>query len=584
MRPSGSRAAGRTLLAALLAATGACSFQPTATDPDRVTNACELDDQCPGTECAVDLGMCISPRPMAMRVGFDVLPASDPTGGVPVRTDFPEQAIGAATELDLWVQPKLSVVGVVRWGDERIPAEVALRGAPEFPGGPETLIRGNTLPDPSEAADGLPADYAMRVAAGETYQVTVTPAGGAIAELPPLTATLSAPEDRGAIGRADFVYPDTLTTPCEPGAFTGCTFVGQVVSVNDAGDEIPENGLRVKAIEIETGRTVSSTGETGPTETEARDDGVFSIRIASDAGPFVFRITGGDPNSPFPTVAADPALFFPGVMPARLLVPRLPVVLYRGFVEDTMGNRIPDATVSFRSEDVFDDALGVTGTFSATAATESGFPDAGRFTALLLPGTYEVVVSVPGESDLGVLVESVRVQPREDGQILGQVFSVPARSRLGGRVVTTDERLMAGADVQASPSGLIAEEAPAAAAFNRTSESMTDATGRFDLPLDIGTYDITVRPPEDSLFSWVVVPGFGIGNVNETLADSFTLESPVPVGGIVYDADGAPLPGATVRAFTILEDERGEERAVQIGEATSAEDGAYQMLLPPRLQ
>jgi hypothetical protein len=60
------------------------------------------------------------------------------------------------------------------------------------------------------------------------------------------------------------------------------------------------------------------------------------------------------------------------------------------------------------------------------------------------------------------------------------------------------------------------------------------------------------------------------------------LTAPFPVEGVITSSEGAPVPGALVRAYAVLRTD-GIVRTVQIGEATADDDGNYRLLLPASL-
>lgn len=582
---------GLQSLIALVALAGCSLVDPPVPIP---TNECSADVDCNGAVCETALGMCIAPEPEAMRVGFEVIPASDPSGEAPVRSSFVDVNISGATDsFDLDLQRRITIVGDVRWGEERVPAELTFKRQSLYAGGASLRTRANTLPEPALAGDGEMADYATGVVAGQQYEVEVRPTGDFARQLPPMHWTVDLPAE-GEFGRASFMFPPELGGACGDGVFVGCSFEGRVVSLVAGADgvdeEVPQDGLQVRAVDPETGRVISSTGMTGPNADDAEDTteaGSFTLRIAPDAGSWVLRITGDSDDSEraaLPTITADPARFFPGEMPPRVRVPSVETLTYAGFVEDASGQRLENATVTLRSENVFDDASQVNGSFSVTVTTDlsDDSQPGGDFEVELLPGQYEVVIT-PSGSDLGVLVvDALDLSTAAAGAtLMGQRFEVEARTRLGGRVQTTDGEEMAGSEIFAIARSTDSDAR--AGAFARSSDAVADATGRFDLPLDIGVYDLRVRPPTESGFSWVLVPNFAIGNTGTTVSVRYQVEAPVPVSGVLRDADGTPVVGATVRAFTILEADDGIPRALLMGETTSAEDGSYRVLLPPRL-
>ena len=552
-------------------------------DATVVENSCGHDSECHGATCDLDTGMCVSTNADALRVAVEVVPASDPLGGTPVPGLFGPFDVYGSENIDLETPASITVVGQVRWDGEEEPltAEVTFRRLPDIAGAPEARITTRTLPEPITALDSQPADYAVRVTADQRYDVIVEPTGNSVRELPPIRLMDVPVPGGGDVWRLDVDYQSAHMP----------TVSGLIVD-KSTDEGVGQDGLLVHAIDLETGRVVSSTATTGA---DAPGTGGFELRLDAQAGPYLLRISGGPERPLFPTFTVDPAYFFPnqdGLL--RILVPTLRHVSYIGLVEaeidaeQTM--RVPNATITLRSEDIFDESTGVTGSFRVTATTgiedcAGGGVGCGQFAVEVLPGTYEVIVTASGIEDVGVLATTLRIEAREgDDPIMGQLFTLPLRTRVDGTVRTTNMRVMPGATVQAAalggapPSGL-----PPAARFNRSSESVTDGDGRFDLRLDAGAYDLFIKPPSDSGFAWIVSRSLVIGGASEHgFSQPFEFAAPVPVKGTTWTPEGTPMAGAEVRAYGIVDD-NGAERFIPIGRTVSGPDGSYSLLLPPRL-
>ena len=70
---------------------------------------------------------------------------------------------------------------------------------------------------------------------------------------------------------------------------------------SDGEVKLPEAGLQVRAIDRETGRVVSSIGETD-------ENGDFAIRIGDTTSDYLIRVTSSAGGDPFPAVSVDPEL------------------------------------------------------------------------------------------------------------------------------------------------------------------------------------------------------------------------------------------------------------------------------------
>jgi hypothetical protein len=535
-----------------------------------VENRCTHDSDCPGASCDAALGMCVSRDTPLLQVGFEITPATS-VGGMPTTFSFPPIEIDGPDERHFELDPPINVIGNVRGpGGEAVQADVHFTRPGAFAGARSIVVETTTVATPVVAADDLPADYAVRVAAERVYSVLIEPTGEWASRLPPLRLEREVPGG-GDFVRINFNYPADM--PELHGVIVG------------SGEE-PVDGLIVKAVEAVSGRVLSSTAVTG---TGVGDAGEFTILLDPLAESYVIRITGGETRADFPTLLADPSYFYPeptGLV--RILVPVLETITYAGSVVylDTE-EAAPGAVLSFRATEIIDDTTGFTGTFRTTVTAD----DRGEYSATLIPGLYEVVVTPPADRDRGNYGVALTTELPLQSPANGQRYELPSRAHLGGTVRTPDERVMSGAMVNATALGVVPEGGDPVARHNRTSDSTTDPLGQFNLPLDVGVYDVYVRPPAGSRFPWVVSPAYMIGAATNTYTDVFEVTAPVPLIGTIHSVPPA-APGvevmpvveanAEIRAYAIIGD--GEsQRAVHIGTATSGDDGSFMLLLPARL-
>lgn len=555
---------------------GACGL--TLGEGEPLRNECASDDDCAGAVCESDTRMCVTTSVPSMEVGLTVSVPSSGSSSAPPVVAVPPIEVEGPLERDLDLPPSILVAGRIRSADTgaSVPAQVRfIQPSPVEGMAPTELV---TSTSPVVLSSGVEADYQLRVVAGGSYDVIVEPTGDATRAFPPLYISDLVAPATGDVWSLDIRYPASLDR-----------VEGSVFSY-DEEQEVPEDGLQVRAVEVATGRVVSSVALTGMTATvppEASDPGSFALHLSPGAGPFVLRITAGAERPLFPTLLLDPDQSFPG----ELLVPRLEPVTYEGVVEASSiagGGPVADAVVKLRSEDLFGDESDIEGTFRTTVTTDAD----GRFTAEVLPGTYDVIVSPSGGGTmgtssaaadttgrLGVLVHSgVRIEAT-DTTVRGQLFVVPARSQLGGEVRAFDGRPMVGATVQASALGWLVEGSPESR-FNRSSDATVDGSGLFDLRLDVGVFDLSVRPPSGSGFPRVVMPEWTMSAPSGIVTGQLGVPAPVPVRGVVRSADGTALPGAEVKAYTVLATAE-EPRGVTLGRAVTDADGSYELLLAP---
>lgn len=545
-----------------------------------VVNTCGGDADCANGRCSVEFGHCVSEPVEGLRVGFDVAPTADPNGGGPTRSSFAEVALSTNAIVNLTLPQRRTVSGTIRHADEIVPADIVFTRASEFTAGPLVNVRASTAATVQPSVNtGSTVDYEVRLIAGATYAVEVSPTGDAIRDLPPLRASYTVPSTGS--GGLDFVYDSELDAPCSTPTSTGCTFQGEVAAVASNLSETLTDGLQVRAIERASGRIVSSTALTGADLADG--SGAFSLRIAPDASAYVFRVSAGPQQPFFASIDIDPATLSYSDTRPRIRVPELVPVRLKGMIVDKREKPIGGAIVTLTSTVVLDSTLGLEASFRTSTesrgdATATASAPLGSFEVDVLPGSYEIVVIPTGAQQLALQVGSVDVPPGAP-TLDGGTYLVPDRSRLGGKLMVPTGEAMPSAMVVARAQGV--ETALRASLYNRTTESSSDATGRFDLPLDIGLFDMSLKPPADTYFPWLIITNLEIMQTGETWGTDYHTHYPVPVIGTVSAPDGTPLAQAEVRAYAITDEI--PPRALLIGTAVSGDDGRYLLLVPPQL-
>lgn len=548
---------------------GGCGL--TLSSEARVENNCSSNADCPGATCDVGLGMCVSPAEETLRIGLEITPPAGPTAvSAATHSLGPFDIDGPEDSLNLMLPAPIKVVGTVRspGSPDPVGATVRFQRPGNFVGARAVDIEARTTAEPAIVEDGAEADYSTELVPDLDYDIVVEPAGEWESRYPPLHFSHSIPGG-GDVIRIDIDYPDSLEE-----------VVGYVIGSMDA----PVDGLSIWAVDADTGERVSSTAVTG--ESEDLGAGEFSILLSPGVTEASYRIRiGTGETTTSPTIFADPQNAFPDARGyKRILVPMFTPVCYRGTVElgDT-GEVAPEASLTFTSRNVIEEDLGLRGTFRTTIVTETD----GSFEAQLLPGTYEVLVTPPVDHELerfGVLFETtfqILVEGNPGECVQGQLFTLPERARVGGTVRTADGRLMGGAQVTASALGRALDEL-SAARYNRTGDTATDPTGQFNLPLDVGVYDLFIKPPDESDFPWIVRPDLIIGSSDPTYSDIYQLSAPVPVSGTITGVTG-DMVGTEIRAFAVVTSADGAERSVAVGRTLVEEDGSFRLLLPARL-
>lgn len=530
-------------------------------------NRCASDEECASGTCDVTRGMCVSTPLAALVVGLEIVPESDPYGGTPLPVSFPPTEVAGPAEVDLELPLGVSVRGQVRSVGEPVSASVTFTLLSQIPGGPPTRIETQTFPSPMR--DGTEVfNYAVQLLPSRIYEVAIQPNGDWRAKLPPLRYRFESPPENTRIIQ-HFDYEESL--PRVHGTIVDATGAGQP-------------GLLVRAVEP-AGRVVSSTYTTG--SDPERAPGYFEIVLAPGTESWLFSINASssrlEAGRPSPTFSVDPRALLEGPEGVTILVPPVSeqIITYGGTVEVSgIPGRGVAASLTLSSRDVVDHATGAIGTFRATVTTRAEAGLEGIFSVQLLPGTYEVIVT-PTDRELGVVRETVRLDPDGRNEVLGQVFQVPARARYGGRVQTAGALPMLNALVRGQARASTHEGTLAdVAIYARSSEAMTDPDGQFNLPLDIGLYDVVVEPPSGTNWPWAIQRNVAIGGADALLTSVIELGAPVPVRGRATFADGRAVAGAEVRAYALVAEGSGT-RAIQIGRARTDTEGQYTLLLPP---
>jgi len=382
--------------------------------------------------------------------------------------------------------------------------------------------------------------------------------------LPPLGATLEVPEGTG-VSFAIAYDSDELV---------------EVTGVVLDADRAAQPGLLVRAVDPVSGRTLSSA-------TSTDDDGRFTLVMPRGASGFAFRVRGDatrqDSSALFPKITIDAGSLMPGTDGSfTLLVPASDRALrLEGRVElpATLGVNAPAAAaqVHLASPYVSDPETGLAGSLELDLTTDGE----GRCVGFVLPGAYRVEI-VSSHEEVGVLVDTLEVLSNPSSMILGQLFTLPERSILGGTAQLADGEPVSGSRVRASALGLDLDgETAGAARLNRSASGLTGSMGEFRLPLDVGVYDLVVEMPADSGFAWHVERDFGVGGTGVPLRRVMSIRAPYRMAGTARFAEGSPLGGARVRLLAI---DAATGRAVEVGATECDEDGAFVALLPPALE
>lgn len=272
-------------------------------------------------------------------------------------------------------------------------------------------------------------------------------------------------------------------------------------------------------------------------------------------------------------------------------------VVVDGLVESEFdGTPIPaDIVAILATEET--PSTGVLASFRATTSTD----DRGHFELNLIAGKYKIV-AIPTDGSRYATQSLVWTVASSPAFQAGRLIQVGAIGTLTGIVQSAASHVaLAESILMAQPSSIgrrptfldeiLGHGRPIG---QRSQMAVADSTGRFELPVDEGRYDIAVRPVEGTGYPWAIRPSVAVDTEANGL--SVLVRNPVAYSGTVTVPDRAgasarmPLPGALLRFFALF-DEKGQLAdgglapisAVEVGQTRTAADGKYRLLLPDRL-
>ncbi len=514
---------------------------------------------------------------LARLAGAPILFEGTDAGGQ-VRSFSP--ALPAAVPIHGAVTIKPSVEACPAAVDDSIPARVALRRVPRFSDLPE--LEG--LPPFSletealasiDAKPGEAGPYAFDVLVPpEDYEVYVTPQPieGCAVEPPPPAVLPSR--------RVDADHPLVLE-PIEPPRKLSVTIA--VPSVADIESWVFE------LVEPTEGRLISaSLALPRPTAGQVHLEAKYYWYAGSGAPLLRLRPPEGKAA---PTVYWQlDVVDLGGTDDVRLSLSDLDVapLEIQGQVLDAAQLPVRGASVTIQSVKL-SGSVARNGSYKLSTQADA----TGVFRAKLIPGHYSVVAR-PSATSGGTSAIAVAEWEIKKGDLCcGRTLELPSLVALRGIVVTAAGQPMAGATVLLAPSTpkptAFLVDALDAAFLPRQASAVVDGSGQFVVPVDPGSFDVSVRAAQEgSGFPWVVRSRLTVqgGSAGPDLG-VLTVAYPAFLGGVVVGPDSAPAAGATVRAWLPVKDAASADgfggTVVQIGETSTASDGGYRLALPPSL-
>jgi len=281
-------------------------------------------------------------------------------------------------------------------------------------------------------------------------------------------------------------------------------------------------------------------------------------------------------------------------------VARLPsLVTVEGRVESEDDAEPVPSRVTVEAKPASSDGLGVLMSFRQTVDTDAD----GKFAVKVAAGTQRVTV-VPLDDVEHAVLEAEWIIASTPERQAGKLLALPSSSKLTGVVLSpSGTEPMQAATIHAMPSRLARSDTFIDNLLGnsgnlglRSATATVDTEGAFAMKVDLGNFDITVRPPQHSGFPWGIRPSTtvaegvtGLGEVQISLPFMYT--GTVTVPGQTDSGARVALPGTLLRVFALFDaDQRLSDdmtqarRAVELWESRCDSEGRFELLLPERLE
>ena len=570
-----------------LTALSACQFESAKNTSSGKMNVCATADECsPGSDCKQ--GLCVARTADApLNLALVVTPQRSPSGSDALPLVLDRFVIEGPTDRKLVLPGTTTVRGRIRNTvggiESALDAKVSFTPVTSIPG---IGVKAVTV---ATAGSAMPkqTDYSAQLVAGLQYRMLVRAADPS---LPPFARTFQAGSEPDLSVDYGMIATDQRS----------------FVVKNTPSDRM----LLATALDETTGEPLSSTAMVGA-------DGRFMLSFGPNAGSFRLELraaqsgaanaassTGAGPcdeSTPaFPVFSSASKDLRQDSTGAQVLeLPPQPArIRYEGTValckeQASRAEAVGMLPVALHSRSLM---LGsttmVTAAFDAT--TDASYDAASRqlrFCVQVMEGDYDVVVTPPPMVGCALFAEERLVQAPDGVAASGALLELPSAATLKGTLQTTDLAPLKGAAVEAAAlarSGSIALPMGdhSVTRYNRSQQTTTAADGSFKLPVDLGSYDVVIRPPADSGFPWQVRHDVDIGARGVQFSSVIDMLSPVALKGTLtaMKASGTTAVnpgGAQVDAYALIDDTDGSVRGISIGKATADSNGQFMLLLPP---
>ncbi|HEX6240712.1 MAG TPA: carboxypeptidase-like regulatory domain-containing protein, partial [Polyangiales bacterium] len=440
----------------------------------------------------------------------------------------------------------------------------------------------------SAASDDAGAEYNVeaKLDPSLTYDLRVQPLLSASSVLPPFySAEPYAPDTR-----LDVAFGETEGRSARLTSLDGKSWAGRRVRLEDKA----------------TSRVLSSVAEVPDAGADAGTQGRFTLyaerkTFQERKGSLVMDLSGGRYGNEIPRwqvkMSLDAARFMEDSVLTLPSVPDLVSVEGKVTNLDT-GAPLPNASLEFVSKFPVDEQSASNSNWcrqpaipelACSARLNTTTDDQGRFTRLVVPGSYDVYVQPDRSSSPDRTTFVIDVRADDSPGMKPQSMEVKGATRYDGVVRSPLNQGMPNVTISARALGVPEEEFAdpedrELARYNRSISVVTSPGGEFSLYPDIGRYDFSVEPPSESGFAWMLCPNYQIkprdSSDRKIPLQPFRPPNPVMLAGTV-EHEGIKLPNARIEAYAVWKTE--PPRLLLVARAVSDDEGRFRLAMPPEL-
>jgi hypothetical protein len=569
-------------LSASLSGLAGCSFDEE--EPGAPPNTCSLPADCaPDLTCQA--GVCVMAAvDTPLDVTLEITPKRMPDGSQPFPILFgPFSLQGGPRDISLDVP--VTMTGTVHQGIEPISAQLTFIPTEAPP----------KLATPVQTRSSiavLRSMFSVQLLAGVKYRATVQPVEQ---ELPPFSTVFTADPSE----EIDLDYANVPQ-------------VSQTFVIRNLPDLPPGQSLNMRARSKETGDVLSNTVAVG--------EGRLTLTFSQEAVPenytleitpdqtFAARFNSGVNNCDaseglVPSFTIDASAVkretstsskaTAGIDYAVDLPTLPPAIPYSGTINLCQSKKnLDNLLVSLRSSALALNSLpqGISASYSVTTSAKGVDDSTQTFCTRVVPGEYVVLVTPPSAVNCEIFAERRQILKTSEAP---DELDLRVPAKLSGKILDSQMRPIANATIDAVALGIdttmmLADDDATVPIYNRSRQTSSSSNGAFSFYVDVGVYDLIVKPPAQSGFAWQIQPGLNVGGSrNEAFTTRVEVGAPALIEGSLRYRDGkskGTLAGAEVHAYTVEDEKTPNARGVEIGHTQADENGNIVLFVSPEPQ